>query len=77
MEFGEWVGIMVEEKSPEQLAEAIKNLLENFDIQNQMAEIGHQHIKEEFNISIIVPTILKKGSLLKPLKLRAMRVRVY
>ncbi|GAG26337.1 unnamed protein product, partial [marine sediment metagenome] len=52
-------GIMVEEKSPEQLAGAIETLLENLELKSKSEENGCQYVREEFNITTIVTSLLK------------------
>jgi colanic acid/amylovoran biosynthesis glycosyltransferase len=53
------VGIIVEEKSPEQLAEAILKIMKNKDLRKELAERGLQRIKEDFNIEKNTKILLK------------------
>ncbi len=52
-------GIMVEERSPEQLAKAIENLLGNWELRNKTGENGYQCVRKEFNVTTVTKKLLK------------------
>jgi len=52
-------GVTVEEKNPNQLAGAIKNLMENSNLQRRLKELGREKIQNDFNIHKNVQTLLK------------------
>jgi len=52
-------GIIVEEKSSEQLAEAILKIMRNKEFKKELTERGYQKIQEEFNIEKNVKTLLE------------------
>ena len=52
-------GIIVEEKSPEKLAEAILKIMKDKDLRRELTERGLQRIKEDFNIEKNTKILLK------------------
>lgn len=52
-------GIIVGEKSPEQLAKAIRKIMEKEDFRKELSNRGHQKIQKEFNIEKNTKTLLE------------------
>jgi glycosyltransferase involved in cell wall biosynthesis len=55
---GNGAGIIVEQKDSDQLASAIKNLIENSELRESLEDIGYERIKKEFLISNVVDEML-------------------
>jgi len=52
-------GIIVEEKSPKQLAEIILKIMKNKNLRKELAERGYQKVQKEFNIKKNTKTLLE------------------
>ena len=52
-------GIIVEEKSPEQLADAVHKILENLELKSKIEENSYKHVRKEFNVTHSVKELLQ------------------
>jgi len=52
-------GLIIEEKSAEQLAEAIIKIKKNRDLAEEISKSGYQHVREDFNVKTTTKKILE------------------
>ena len=56
----EGAGILVEEKDPRRLAQALESLFQNAEMAREIGEHGYRRIKEAFDVSKSVDTLLER-----------------